>query len=88
MRVLHCPDVVGGHAPELARAERALGLDAWSVTLRTSHYGYGADETLGGAHDGPARAECHRFALLRRALRSFDVVHFNFGSAIFPCPAM
>lgn len=84
LRVLHCPDVVGGHAPQLARAERALGISAVSVTLQPSAYGYGADEVLFDAADGKVARKLKRVRLLARALRDFDVVHFNFGSSILP----
>ncbi len=81
LRILHCPDVVGGHAPQLARAERAAGCDSWAVSLRESRYAYDVDETLASA--GRLGREWNRWRLLWRALSRFDVVHFNFGSSIF-----
>jgi glycosyltransferase involved in cell wall biosynthesis len=68
LRILHAPYAVGAHAPTLAAAERALGLASESAVLSGS---------------GPAR-ELQRWRLLRRALREFDVVHFNFGSTFLP----
>jgi len=84
IRVLHCPDVVGGHAPQLARAERTLGVEARSVTLQASPYGYAPDEVLSRPGASALGRELKRWPLLWRALRDFDVVHFNFGSSIFP----
>lgn len=84
LRVLHCPDVVGGHAPQLARAERFLGLESRCLSLRPSPYGYEPDETLSPEGEGALARELRRVPLLWRALRQFDVVHFNFGSSIFP----
>ncbi len=81
--MLHCPDVVGGHAPQLARAERALGVQSHSVALRANAYGYVADETLTTDAQGRFSRELARWRLLARALCGFDVVHFNFGSSIF-----
>jgi glycosyltransferase involved in cell wall biosynthesis len=81
--VLHCPDVVGGHAPQLARAERALGVASISVTLHENRYGYPVDESLSDDRDGWFARQRKRCALLGRALRAFDVMHFNFGSSIF-----
>jgi len=78
---------VAGNAPQLARAERALGLDSWCVTLARSPYGYDADEVLWRERDGPLRRELKRWALVARALAHFDVIHFNFGATILPCPA-
>jgi glycosyltransferase involved in cell wall biosynthesis len=86
IRVLHCPEVVGGHAPQLARAERALGVQARSIALQPSPYQYAADEILTRPGDRFLAFERKRFQLLRRACRDFDVVHFNFGSSLFPGP--
>lgn len=84
LRVLHCPDVVGGNAAVLAAAERELGLESATVVLRPSPYGYAVDEVLWDDGDGVVVRELKRWRLLARALRDFDVVHFNFGSTIAP----
>ena len=84
LRVLHCPTVVGGNAPQLARAERALGLESWAVSFEEPPAGFAADETLFAPGDGTLRTETKRWRLLMRALRDFDVVHFNWGSSIMP----
>jgi glycosyltransferase involved in cell wall biosynthesis len=68
LRVLHAPFDVAGNASTLAQAERELGLESESVVL-------------GGR--GPMR-ELERWRMLVRALRRFDVVHFNFGSTFLP----
>jgi glycosyltransferase involved in cell wall biosynthesis len=68
LRVLHAPFDVAGNASSLARAERELGLESECVVL-------------GGR--GPGR-ELERWRMLVRALRRFDVVHFNFGSTFLP----
>jgi glycosyltransferase involved in cell wall biosynthesis len=68
LRVLHAPFDVAGNASTLAQAERELGLDSACVVL---------------AGRGPWR-ELERWRLLVRALRHFDVVHFNFGSTFLP----
>ena len=83
LRVLHCPDVVGGHAPQLARAERAAGCASRAIALGPNRYGYEVDETLGSPSSGRLAREWQRWRLLRRALAGFDVIHFNFGSSIF-----
>jgi glycosyltransferase involved in cell wall biosynthesis len=84
LRVLHCPDVVGGNSAALAAAERELGLESTTVVLRPSPYGYPVDEVVWADGDGVLVRELKRWRLLRRALRDFDVVHFNFGSTITP----
>jgi glycosyltransferase involved in cell wall biosynthesis len=84
LRVLHVPDSVGGHAPGLARAERELGLDSISVVLRPSPFAYAADEVVGPPGTSRAVYERRRLQLVLRALRDFDVVHFNFGRTLLP----
>jgi glycosyltransferase involved in cell wall biosynthesis len=86
LRVLHCPDVVGGHPPQLARAERALGVQSWAVTFHPSPYAYAVDETIFAPDDRAATRERKRLELLWRAVAHFDVVHFNFGSSLFVWP--
>lgn len=87
LRVLHVPDAVGGQAAGLARAERALGLDSFAVSLERSPYGYRMDEVVRRPFQSRPAFELARLRLLARALRDFDVVHFNFGSTILPPPA-
>lgn len=84
LRVLHCPTDVGGHPSGLARAERALGLRSRVVAFEQSPFCYDTDEILWAAGDGLLKREVLRFWLLRRALREFDVIHFNFGHSIMP----
>lgn len=84
IRVLHTPSLVGGHPTGLAAAERALGLESRVVAIDESEFGYEADETLSGSGGSRLSREGHRWKLLARALATFDVVHFNFGSSIMP----
>src|SRR5579875_166771 len=84
LRVLHCPDVVGGNPPGLAAAERELGLESHTLALRASPYGYRADQVVLHEGDGAFRREVKRWSLLPRVLRDFDVIHFNAGSTLAP----
>ena len=81
MRVLHLPDVIGGHPIGLARAERKLGLESSTLALRQHPLMYRADVTFAKSMVG---AELSRPALLRYVRRNADVVHFNFGQSVFP----
>jgi glycosyltransferase involved in cell wall biosynthesis len=76
--------MTGGNPQGLARAERRLGLESWSVSFTQNPFGYGADEVLWPADANPLKCEMRRWALLWRALREFDVIHFNFGQSIMP----
>jgi glycosyltransferase involved in cell wall biosynthesis len=84
LRVLHCPELVGGLPGELARAERALGAESWAVAFEPSVYEYAIDEVLYPTPTGRLTREWRRWGLLRRALTRFDVIHFNFGRTIMP----
>jgi glycosyltransferase involved in cell wall biosynthesis len=82
LRVLHCPDIVAGNAQELARAEREIGLASWAIALQHNPYGYESDEFLTEEPSTSASRQLARFRLLWRALRDFDLIHFNFGQTI------
>ena len=82
--MLHCPSNVGNHPQGLARGERLAGLDSTCVAFEQSGFAYEVDELL--ATRNPLEFERRRWALLRRALREADVVHFNFGRSLFPSP--
>jgi len=84
LRVLHCPETVGGQPGELARAERALGAESWAVAFEPSVYQYAIDEVLCPSATGRLSREWRRWGLLRRAMTRFDVIHFNFGRTLMP----
>lgn len=87
LRVLHCPTNTGAHPAGLAAAERRLGLRSHCVSFQPSPFGFPCDEVLAPPGTSPFRFELRRWQLLWRALREFDVVHFNFGRSILPSPA-
>jgi glycosyltransferase involved in cell wall biosynthesis len=81
-RVLHCPWNVAGNPATLARFERQLWCDSHSVALREMPYGFATDEVLLDSDIGPWQEEFRRLRLFGRALRDFDVIHYNFGQTI------
>ncbi len=89
LRVLHCPNNIAGNPSSLARAEREIGLRSVCVAFGPSAFGYTADEMLWDDDAVPSRTKAQlRGRLLARALREFDVVHFNFGQTIAPPPRL
>ncbi len=82
MRILHCPTTTGGNPQGLCRAERELGIASWSLTLvqHACDYPLADEVTLKG---NPFSDELRRWRAVWRALRRYDVVHFNFGSSLF-----
>lgn len=84
LRVLHCPDVVGGLPGSLAKAERGLGIHSWAAAFDPSKYDYPIDEIISPAGTPGYQRLIRRWGLLWRALTRFDVVHFNFGRTITP----
>ena len=84
IRVLHCPNLVGGNPQQLARTERELELDSWAVAFSQNYFSYPCDEILWGDDDSIPTREIKRWKLLYRALKDFDVIHCNFGMSIMP----
>lgn len=84
LRILHCPSMVGGNPQGLVRAERQLGLASWSISLERNIFDYPADEVLATKGAGALITELRRWLLLRRALRDYDIIHFNFGQSLMP----
>lgn len=84
IRVLHCPGIVAGNAQHLARAERELGIESWAVALVESPFRYETDEVLWDGKGSAVMREIRRWRLLWRALKGFDIIHFNVGQSIMP----
>ncbi len=82
MKVLHCPTDTGGNPWGLSRAERALGIQSDVMVRRgdSSRYPYDIDLRL---RSGTWPARGYRIAhFLTRAVREYDVFHFNWGMTI------
>jgi hypothetical protein len=82
LRVLHCPGNVGGNPGQLAHFERKVGLASEAITLRREKFNFQIDEILQQPGDSLIDIELRRWKLLHRAVRDFDVIHFNFGETI------
>jgi glycosyltransferase involved in cell wall biosynthesis len=82
MRILHAPSDVGGHAYQLSRAERSLGLESDVVVFGPSALGYGADRVVWVEGMSTPRRLVRRAGFLREAVHRYDVFHFNFGQPI------
>ena len=83
-RILHVPADVGGNALGLSRAERQLGLRSDVAVLAAGPFGYDADVRV--ELDGKRLWQklVARTTLLARALREYDIIHFNFGQSLIP----
>ncbi len=84
MRILHCPNEVGGNAWTLSRAERKLGLDSSVMVFQKNWLGYPADIDLGLDRNALARSALRLLTFLTKAVARYDVFHFNFGSSLLP----
>jgi len=84
IRVLHCPTMVAGNPQGLARAERLLGLESWSVAFEGTFIDYQADEVIIEEKGNRVVLEIMRWKILWRALTRYDIIHFNFGQSILP----
>ena len=76
--------MVGGVPQALARAQREIGLESVSMAFSQTRFGYEADRILAPTAIGRLELERRRWAFLARALRDFDVFHFNAGSSLAP----
>lgn len=82
MRVLHCPTDTGGHAWGLSRAERALGIQSDVMVRRSSWQRFPTDIDL-RLREGFVPGQMVRvLTFLARAIRRYDVFHFNWGMSI------
>lgn len=82
MRVLHCPTDTGGQAWGLSRAERAMGIQSDVMVRRSSWQGFPSDVDL-RLREGFLPARTARLVqFLVRAVRTYDVFHFNWGMSI------
>jgi glycosyltransferase involved in cell wall biosynthesis len=88
LRILHAPADVGGHAAGLAHAERRLGLRSEIAVFTPGPYGYDADFRFDLAGEPAWRRLAVRTGFLLRALRNYDVIHFNFGQSLIAFRAM
>jgi glycosyltransferase involved in cell wall biosynthesis len=83
LRVLHCPESICGQAAALAAAERQLGLASEAVAFYPSATGHAHEQVLFAEGATRSQRERARLGLLWRAIRDFDVIHFNFGRTFF-----
>lgn len=82
-RILHAPADVAGNAFRLSRAERELGLTSDVLVTATGGWGYDADINLDLQGHGVPWQLALRMVYLRRAIRDYDIIHFNFGQSLF-----
>ncbi len=84
MKVLHAPAEIAGQASTLAKALRAIGVEAHSIAYNPGFPQYTPDEM----HDYDARSALRRYAgylkTLAAHLGRYDVYHFHFGRTLVP----
>jgi hypothetical protein len=82
LRVLHLPDLVGGHPTALSEGERMLGAQSKVLSYAASPFGYAADIALTKQDGNLVQRWTERFAAFLRIRKQFDVFHFNFGRSL------
>ncbi len=82
LRVLHLPDVVGGHPTALAMGERALGASSETLSYTQSPFGYRPEKTLKYTASSAVMRWGERLATFARIRNDYDVFHFNFGRSL------
>lgn len=83
IRILHAPSDTGGHARGLSRAERELGLISDVAVFSPGPFGYRCDFDLHAGTDQSVPVRMWRRAVfLAKAIRNYDVFHFNLGQTL------
>ncbi len=82
IKVFHAPTTVGGNANNLSVALNSLGLESKSLTLMQNYFQYPVDIVVWSKNDGFIAREIKRIKAIYYELKSFDLIHFNFGTTI------
>lgn len=86
MKVLHVPTNTGGNPQGLAQAERAIGINSHAVTLLLTRYNMTVDEVLWPDGVSLFNRLARQIALIHRAVRNYDIIHYNAGRTIAALP--
>jgi hypothetical protein len=81
-RILHLPWNIAGNPLGLSRGERELGLESDVAVLGGHEYGYEADIDLEVGSGEERMARARKAAFLAKAVRRYDVFHYNFGRTL------
>lgn len=82
LRIVHLPDVVGGHPIALSHGERALGHHSETLSYIVSPFGYTADRLVAGRMSPLPFRWISRARAFFSIRNKFDVFHFNFGRSL------
>jgi hypothetical protein len=82
LKVLHAPATVGGNAGRLAQSEKSLGISNYCITKSQNYFNYNVDEVLERNSRFKTLLNIFYWGLVR--IWDFNVIHYNFGSTIFP----
>jgi hypothetical protein len=82
IKVLHAPTTVGGNAHNLSVALNLLGIESTSLALVQNYLQYPVDIVVWSKNDGFIAREIKRIKAIYYELKSFDLIHFNFGTTI------
>jgi glycosyltransferase involved in cell wall biosynthesis len=90
LRIVHLPEVVGGHAVALSQEERKIGLESRVINLyKNKYFEYDFVKNI---------IESEKKSLISRLIKHFeifwetrisdvDVIHFNYGSSLLNFPS-
>jgi glycosyltransferase involved in cell wall biosynthesis len=84
LRVLHCPEEVGGHPTVLAKYEKQIGLNVSSYSESKNPFVKFSDEINYLQSNSLFRKEIKRWKLILRSFVVPDVLHLNNGRFITP----
>lgn len=84
LKILHAPTTVGGNPQNISRAEKKLGYESYTVTFKQNYFGYDADEVIFDDNKSKVFHELKRWKFIFKALRKYNVIHYNFGQTLTP----
>ena len=78
MKILHCPQNIGGMAGLLAKKQSELGHDAYSYSFANNIYNFQSDFSLKNYY-----SSFERFQKAISFATQFDIFQFYFGESLF-----
>jgi tetratricopeptide (TPR) repeat protein len=88
MKILHLPELVGGHPTALSDAEKKLGFDSSVLTLYSNYLQYKSDISLNLTGKNKLYRFIKHFETFLKYRKGYDIYHFNFGSSLLHFPSL
>ena len=88
MKILHAPTSVGGNCWGLSQGEKTIGLHSTVMYYQNSWLNYPCDINLNLSQCPRTRILFRKALFFTRALKEYDIFHFNFGTSLLSFPRL